>query len=77
MWYKWAKRIIAGIGIFIVLVIGLAFAIIFLYEDEIKDYAVKQLNTHLKSEVKVGDIELTLFQQFPSASLKFSDTWTV
>lgn len=74
-WYKWTKRIIAGIGIFVVLIFGLATAIIFLYEDEIKEYAVKQLNTHLKTEVKVGDIELTLFQQFPAASLKFNNTF--
>lgn len=75
MWYKWTKRILAGIGILVVLIFGIATAIIFLYEDEIKKYAVDQINTHLKTEVKVGEIELTLFEQFPSASLKFNNTF--
>lgn len=73
MWYKWAKRILAGIGIFITLVFGIATLIVYMYEDEIKQYAVKELNKNLIVPVEVEELELTLFSQFPSASLRFNN----
>ena len=72
MWYKWAKRLVAGIGIFIALMFGIAALIINLYEDEIKQYAVEELNKTLAVPVAVEELELTLFSQFPSASLRFN-----
>ncbi len=75
MWYKWAKRILAGIGLFLALVFGLMALIIWLYEDEIKQYAVEQLNRNLKVDVEVEEIDLTLFDNFPSASLRFTNTF--
>jgi hypothetical protein len=72
MWYKWAKRLLAGIGIFIALLFGITALIIYLYEDEIKQYAVEELNKNLAVPVAVEEIELTLFSQFPSASLRFN-----
>jgi len=72
MWYKWAKRLVAGIGIFIALLFGITALIIHLYEDEIKQYAVEELNKTLAVPVAVEELELTLFAQFPSASLQFN-----
>ena len=72
MWYKWAKRLVAGIGIFIALMFGITALIIYLYEDEIKQYAVEELNKTLAVPVAVEELELTLFAQFPSASLQFN-----
>ena len=72
MWYKWAKRLIAGIGIFFALLFGITALIIYLYENEIKQYAVEELNKNLAVPVAVEEIELTLFSQFPSASLQFN-----
>ncbi len=75
MWLKWTKRILAGLGILIVLVIAFFFTVIYIYEDEVKQYAIEQLNKNLKVPVKVKaeDIELTLWDQFPMASLRFND----
>ena len=72
MWYKWAKRLIAGIGLSLALLFGITAFIIYLYEDEIKQYAVQELNKNLAVPVAVEEIELTLFSQFPSASLRFN-----
>ena len=72
MWYKWVKRLLAGIGVFLALLFGIAALIIYLYEDEIKQYAVKELNKNLAVPVAVEEIELTLLSQFPSASLRFN-----
>lgn len=75
MWLKWTKRILAGLGILIVLVLAFFFTVITIYEDEVKEYAIEQLNKNLKVPVKVKseDIELTIWDQFPKASLRFSD----
>jgi len=75
MWYKWAKRLLAGIGIFLALLFGIVAMIIYLYEDEIKQYAVNELNKNLAVPVAVEEIELTLFSQFPSASLQFNELY--
>lgn len=73
MWLKWTKRILAGLGILIILVIAFFFTVVTIYEDEVKQYAVEQLNKHLKVKVKAPDIELTIWDQFPNASLRFSN----
>ncbi|MEO9533746.1 MAG: AsmA-like C-terminal region-containing protein [Crocinitomicaceae bacterium] len=41
------------------------------YEDDIKQYAIDELNEHLKTKVEVEDIELSIFHDFPSASIQF------
>ncbi len=75
MWLKWTKRIVAAIGILIFLVVAFALTVIYVYEDEIKEFATEQLNKNLKVKVRVKseDIELTLWDQFPNASLRFKD----
>lgn len=73
MWFKWTKRILAGIGILIVLIIAFFFTVVYIYEDEVKQYAVEQLNKYLKVKVQAPEIDLTLWDQFPNASLRFND----
>lgn len=73
MWLKWTKRILAGLGILIVVVIGFFFTVVYMYEDEVKQYAVEQLNKHLKVKVQAPEIDLTLWDQFPNASLRFNN----
>mgnify|MGYP000436225274 CR=1 FL=1 len=53
MWYKWAKRLLAGIRIFIDLLFGITALIIYLYEDEIKQYAVEDLYMGIYSKVGI------------------------
>lgn len=60
------------LGVFVFL-IGMAVGIAYLYEDEIKAYAVDQLNTYLESEVFIDDIDFSLLQRFPSASVEFTE----
>ncbi len=45
----------------------------YLYEDEVKVYAIQHINTLLDTELQVSDIELSLLEKFPYASLHFSD----
>lgn len=43
------------------------------FEPEVRSVVVGELNKHLAVPVKVGDINLSLLQRFPYASLRFSD----
>jgi len=43
------------------------------FEPEVKDAVVYELNRHLAVPVKVEDINLSLIQRFPYASLRFSN----
>lgn len=43
------------------------------YGDEIKAFVVENLNKHLKTEVKVSNVEFSVWENFPSASIVFSD----
>lgn len=72
---KWLKRIVTFIGILFGSIVLFLLAVAYLYGDEIKQYAVDQLNKKLNVKVSVEDIEFTVFEQFPQASLKFHNTF--
>ena len=50
-------------------------ALLFYYEDEVKKLVIKELNKHLKAEVKVdpGNIDLTVIKTFPYCSMEFKE----
>lgn len=57
----------------ILFLIGIAVLLGYVYEDRVKQYAIEQLNKQLNSEIKVGEIDLSLIRKFPFASLTFTD----
>ena len=75
IWWKWTKRIFASVGLLIFLFVGVSILVVNLYEEEIKKYAIQQLNEKLDTPVSVKHIDLTLIDQFPMASLRFSDVF--
>lgn len=75
IWWKWTKRIIASLGILVVLFIGVSLLVINLYEEEIKRFAIEKINDNLDTQVDVKSIDLTLIDQFPMASLRFKDVF--
>jgi hypothetical protein len=66
---KVVLRLLLAIAIFIGLAIGMAY----LFEEDVKQYAVKTVNTYIKSEIKVEGIEFSFIKKFPSASLEFKN----
>ena len=42
-----------------------------IYEDDIEQYAVTEINKHLNTEVKIRDIDFSILSNFPYASLDF------
>ena len=71
--WKYFRRIILFVFIFFFLIIASAFVIIYFYQDSIKKFIVAQINKQLATEIQVKDVELSLFQKFPNASLTFTD----
>lgn len=56
---------------FILTAAGLILALV--YEDEIEQLFVKEVNKHLRTEVSVGDMKLSLLRKLPHASLEFKN----
>ncbi len=58
------------------LVLGLLVAAVFAvgkyYNNQVKDFVVAKLNERLTAQVKVGEVELTFFDNFPQAAIRFN-----
>ncbi len=69
------KRFLLGLAILLGLLVLTGVIIANFYEDEVKQFAVSELNKHLNAEVSVEDIELSLLDRFPYASLNFTEVY--
>ncbi len=67
------KYIISILALITLLVFGVLFSVIKLYNKEIKEIALKQINNKLISPMIIQDIELNVFNYFPAISLQFSN----
>lgn len=73
--WKVLKKILFWIffvGLFFVTVITV---IIHIYQDDIKQYAISELNSYLKTDVEVQDMEVSVFYDFPNASIQFENVF--
>jgi hypothetical protein len=75
--FKKIKRLFIITGVLLIILLVTGFILASVYEKEIKQYAVKEINKHLIAEVKVNDfdkdISFSFFKKFPKASLNFND----
>jgi AsmA-like C-terminal region len=72
---KIARRIffwIFFIGLFLTTVVTV---ILYVYEDDIKQYAIDEMNEYLKTEFQAEDISLSFFHDFPFASIEFKNVF--
>ncbi len=69
---KIVKRFLITLAVLIGLLISTLLVIGIFFDKEVKEFLVKQLNKQLNSKISVQKIELTLFEKFPMASLKFT-----
>ncbi len=70
---KLAKRILLWSLAFFFLVIICAVAFSFIYSKEIKTYVITAINKNLNAEIKTGDINFSLLNNFPFASIEFTN----
>lgn len=73
------KRIFKRALIVLASVIGLlalaVFIVLRFYEDEVVSYVIKGLNDRLKTKASVASVDLTFWETFPKASVKFTDVY--
>ncbi|MEM0541378.1 AsmA-like C-terminal region-containing protein [Flavobacterium sp. j3] len=63
------KKIIKILGIILLLVVVLAFAIPYFFEDQIKAKILTSINEKVDAKVVFADADLSLFKNFPNASI--------
>jgi AsmA protein len=72
---KWLKRILIGLFALLTLLFsGLVLAVT-VYEDEIVTYALQAVQGNLKTKSSIRDADLTLWNNFPSVSIRFKDIY--
>ncbi|MES2567254.1 MAG: AsmA-like C-terminal region-containing protein [Bacteroidota bacterium] len=59
----------------IVGVIAVSVSLVFIYEEEVVNLIITELNKHLKTEVRIDpkNINLTIIQSFPDCAIEFKD----
>ena len=70
---KILKKVIVAFVILLVLAAAAIAGAAYFYGDEIKVLVVNGLNKNLKTEVKVAHVDFSVFQDFPQASVVFTD----
>lgn len=73
--FKWIKRIFLGLFIIAALLFsGLVIAVT-VYEDEIVTYALQTVQGNLKTKSSIREADLTLWNNFPSVSIRFKEVY--
>ncbi|WP_343631348.1 AsmA-like C-terminal region-containing protein [Fluviicola sp.] len=69
---KWLVRSVKWFfGILLTLVLLISF-LLYIFKDDIIDYAISEINKTLKTEVHVDEIDVTFWATFPNLSLDFN-----
>jgi len=63
------KKILKGIGIFLLVVIIVLAAAPFLFKDKIQQLVLKSINEKVDAKVAFDDVHLSLFKSFPRANV--------
>ncbi|MDP4818600.1 MAG: hypothetical protein NWR69_06265 [Flavobacteriales bacterium] len=73
--FKWIKRIFVGLLALVALLFsGLVIAVT-VYEDEIATFALQTVQGNLKTKSSIREADLTLWNNFPSVSIRFKDVY--
>ncbi len=67
------KKILIGLAVLIVLLLGTMILIPIFYETEIKEAVEKQINRSVTAKVQFHDFNLTLFKNFPHFTFTLND----
>ncbi len=67
------KKVLIIIGISLAVILGLLFVIPFAFQGKIKDIVVKEANKMLNAKINIGDVSLSLFKNFPNATISVKD----
>ncbi|MBI3521117.1 MAG: hypothetical protein HY062_17385 [Bacteroidetes bacterium] len=59
----------------LVVLLGAGVSLVFIYEEEVVNLIIKELNKHLKTEVRIDpkNIDLTIIRSFPDCAIEFKE----
>ena len=59
----------------IIAIVGISVSLVLIYEEEVVNLIIKELNKHLKTEVRIDpkNIDLTIIKSFPDCALEFKE----
>ncbi len=69
---KWIKRVGIVVGLIVVL-FSIGLVLVYVYKKEILLEVSVQLKSALHAEVSIGDVDITLFEEFPNFTLRLDD----
>jgi hypothetical protein len=69
--FKYIKKLLFWLFFVTLFLVTIATILLKIYEDDIEQYAIEEINQHLKTKVIVQDIDLTFIRNFPYASIDF------
>jgi len=67
------KRIVFWLFFVSLFLVTLTTVLSKIYEDDIEQYAITEINKHINTEVKIRDIDFSILRNFPYASLNFQN----
>lgn len=67
------KSIIIGLLIATAILFAIATTVSIIYEDEVSQYLVEELNEYILSEIEVEEVNFSLIKKFPKATLEFKN----
>jgi hypothetical protein len=68
------KIILVFLSIILVIIISLLI-LSWYFEDRIADYAIKELNQQIRTQVRADKVDFTILRKFPDASIRFKNTY--
>lgn len=69
------KKVLFWIFFFSLFLVTTITVVLHVYEDEINQYAIDELNNYLKTDVTVRHMEVSIFHAFPNASIEFENVF--
>jgi hypothetical protein len=72
---KWLKRILITISTLFILFCLTILLLLTVFEDEIVNYALTYFSKNIKTKTSIESAELTLWTNFPSASIQFNNIY--
>ena len=70
---KIIKYLIVLLSLLFLLLLGLSVIISKFYSDQLKEMAVEQINSNLKTELHAKELSISILSQFPMVSLEIED----
>lgn len=71
--WRFIKRLVLGVVIGFIALVGISTLLVFIYEDDVKALIIKEFNKNLNAEVRIDpqNIDLTIIKSFPDCALEF------